>query len=291
MKWAMMAAITLGLAGITAAAGAAVRAKNISHGLWWDDGRQWTTKNWIRLAGELRSMGIDHIVVNTNGHEAAIAGHADGRWTAAQLGALRGLSKLVDVHAMVWCAPNRAFANSFGRYCKELYAAGIRVVELDAERDAWGTAVTGFASREAAAAELIRVAKAAGLTVGVTMIPERMYPEFFGADYVAVQAYSRYNKGTANHGYGQAYGPGRMQELAYRRAKQARLPLVTGLAAYDQDWHGSKELADLHGMTLAYDTARQLSRSIRWWSSKWLVGHRAQPAVRARIAKLIAQNR
>lgn len=254
-----------------------------THGLYWDDGRTWTLENWPRLVQLLKKMGVDYIVVNTNGSEAARAGRASGRWSAAQL------SKLMvqggpDVHAMAWASPTRAFADDFDKYCASLRAHGIRVVELDVERDAWGLPSTGFSSHREAAKSLLKIARSHGLTIGVTMIPSRMYAEFAGADYVAAQAYSKYKGGAANHAPGGAYGPGNMQRRAYRAAKNLGVPLVQALAAYDQKW---PELKRLDGMTIAYKQARNSSNSIRYWSSKWVVGSRADATVAHHIQTLI----
>lgn len=278
MEWVLMLS---GIGAVTAAIAAGARA---SHGLWWDDGRSWTLENWPRLCAELKSIGIDHIVVNTNGHKNAIAGLADGRWTAEHLGRLARAKNAPRVHAMVWAAPTKAFHASFARFCGELHQAGIGTVELDIERDAWGTALVGFASREEAARALVQTAIEAGLRIGVTMIPERVYAGFERADYIAVQSYSRYHDGLENHAPGGAYGPGNMQRRGATAAKRAGLPLVQGLAAYDQTWAGKPFGPE---MRAAYDAARSTSRVIRWWSSKWVIGHYAQPAVRRMIEKLI----
>lgn len=288
INWESIVALA-GAAALTASAVAMRRKNKREHGLYWDIGRSWTLQHWPRLTAELKQLGIDYIVVNTNGSEAAIAGKADGRWTAEQLGQLDAAARGPQVRAMVWAAPTRKFADDFARYCRRLRVVGIRVVELDIERDAWGTLVKGFKSREEAAAHLLRVARDAGLTVGVTMIPDRLYGEFATADYVSVQAYSRNNKGAANHGYGATYGPGGMQERAYTGALRLRLPWVCGLAAYDQHWKDDR-LSGLKGMRIAYDAAANRSKSICWWSAKWVLGHRQDPQVRAEIARLIRRN-
>lgn len=272
-----------GLATAAAASAAAFAPRRRAHGLYWDDGRSWTLNHWPTLVPKLKSLGIDHVVVNVNGSEAAKNNRADGRWTAEQLRQLR-VPGGPDIHAMVWASPTRAFAIDFDRYCQSLRKAGIRVVELDVERDAWGLAPAGYRSHADAAAELLRIARKHGLTIGVTMIPSRMYAEFHGADYVSVQAYSKYNSGQENHGPTGYYGPGQMQERAYRAALSARMPMVTALAAYDQKWPALDGLA---GMTIAYQAAVQRSRCVRWWSSKWVVGSRAQADVQAHIRAMI----
>ena len=286
--WALVMGIT-GMISIAASAVAATRKRAHEHGLYWDIGRSETLTEWPRLILELRQMGIDYIVVNTNGHEAAIAGKADGRWSAAQLARLAAGARAPQVRAMGWAAPTSTFDASFSRYCRNLAKAGIRVVELDIERDAWGTAVKGFSSRHEAAQALLKGARDAGLVVGVTMIPERLYDEFKTADYVSIQAYSRNNRGMANHGFGATYGPGGMQDRAYKGAQRLRLPWVCGLAAYDQYWDDERR-ADLKGMRIAYEAAAARSRSICWWSAKWVLGHRADSRVRSQITRLIQRN-
>lgn len=262
-----------------------------THGLYWDDGRTWTFERWPALCKDLRALKIDHIIVNTNGSEAAKAGRASGRWSAEQLRRLQ-THDAPNVHAMVWAAPTAAFANDFRTFCQSLAKANIRVVELDIERDAWGEPVRGFASREAAAATLVDIAHDAGLTVGVTMIPSRLYAGFHDADYLVPQAYSKYANGAANHDAGGYYAPKNMQDRAARAAANAypRLPLVLALAAHDQRWPAGP-FANLHGMDVAYHAARQHSKSIRWWSSKWVVGHRADPQVKERIRKMVRNHK
>lgn len=282
-----MIGIVAAIAGASAIAVTIPRLINMrTHGLYWDSGRTWTLENWPRLVEELRDLKIDHIVVNTNGSKAAIEGKAGGRWSPAHLARLQAARGAPSIHAMIWAAPTRAFADDFARYARQLASAGVRVVELDVERDAWGVAVRGFESREAAARELVRIAKDAGLVVGVTMIPARIYAGFEAADYIAVQAYSKYNGGAENHGHGAYYGPGNMQDRAARAAARAGLPCVIALAAYDQRWP-SGPLADLRAIDIAWEGARRNSRSVRWWSSKWIVGHRADPEVKARIRALV----
>lgn len=255
-----------------------------SHGLWWDDGRSWTLAHWPRLCAELKAMGIDHIVVGTNGSENAKLGRADGRWSAEQLAQLAAPRNAPRVHAMVWAAPTATFLASFKRYCSELQQTGIRVVELDIEREVWGdTPVSGFPSKEAAADALLQAALDAGLVVGVTMIPDRVYPGFERADYIAIQSYSRFAGGADTHRPGGNYGPGAMQERGARAAKRAGLPLVQGLAAYDQQFSGPLG-PEMH---TAYDAAHRTSKVIRWWSSKWVIGANANPDVRRVIEKLI----
>lgn len=275
-----------GLATVAAASTAAFRNRH-SHGLYWDDGRTWTLTHWAAISSQLASMGIDHIVIVTNGSAAAREHKADGRWSAKQLAQLRTVGA-PDILAMVWGAPTKQFAKNFDRYCAELRSAGIRTVELDVERDVWGMMPVGFRSHKEAATELLRIARSHGLRIGVTMIPSRMYPEFAGADYVSVQAYSKYNGGAENHGPGGYYGPAQMQERAYRAALKLKMPLVMALAAYDQRWPSYK---GLEGMHIAYQAARNRARCVRWWSSKWVVGSRADPAVRNHIAQLIRGRR
>ena len=274
--------MTTGAAAITLAA-INSRAK-VTHGLYWDDGRAWTVSNWPRLCAELRSMRIDHIVVVTNGSDAAKAGKADGRWSASQLGALRRGRNAPRVHAMVWASPTKAFARAFAKYCAELHQAGIDVVELDVERDVWGDAATDYADKETVARALVQIAIDAGLTVGVTMIPDRVYAGFERSDYISMQSYSRYHGGLAQFDGDGPYAPGPMQRRGANAAQRLGLPLVQALGAWDQRW-GTRPLGP--EMMHAYEAARATSRSVRWWSSKWVIGSRAQPEVRKIIEKLI----
>ena len=253
-----------------------------SHGLYWDAARDWSLENWPTIEQELGRIGIDHIVVPLNGHEHAIAGRAAVRWLPEHVATLIRKARSIRVDVMIWAAPTAEFVADARRVLPRLKRAGVSIVEFDAERDAWGVVPVGT-TRAAAALALLDAARSAGLNAGVTMIPERIYPEWASADYCAVQSYSRANGGLANHSGDGPYAPGNMQRLGARRVQQAGMPLVQALAAYDQRWPGTPVVEP---MRRAYEAAASSSRVVRWWSAKWVVGHRAQADVRAAIAML-----
>jgi len=91
-------------------------------------------------------------------------------------------------------------------------------------------------------------------------------------DRFLCQAYSvRHRPGGKEIGWGNKYGPGRMQEAALTRAELIPdEPMVgAGLAAWDQQWPGHTVA---EAMFAALESALRFDPcEIRYWSSKWVM--------------------
>lgn len=279
----MVAATVAGAAAVATAGAVQLASRSRSHGLWWDGGASSTVAGWSSTRRTLLEMGIDHVVLALNDHADAREGKAVTNWAPAQIVAVaRPRRPRVDV--MIWAAPTRAFVRSLEEQLPNLKRAGVRVVEFDIERDAWGVSPAGFDSRRAAAIEIARVTRAAGFVVGTTQIVERLYEDWRGlSDYVAVQAYSHARGGEPSYQPGGIYAPGAMQERAAQKVRAYGAPLVQGLYAHDQVFDDLNAEA---AMTTAYHAAARTSRVMRWWSSKWVLGHRDNGYSKAVIRQL-----
>jgi hypothetical protein len=96
------------------------------------------------------------------------------------------------------------------------------------------------------------------------------------------QAYSVNERDGKEIPWDHPFGPGNMQEVTLEHARKTGCATVgLGLAAYEQSWPGHTIEEAMH---VALERARSLGvEHVRYWSSKWIVGTRAQAAARKAI--------
>jgi hypothetical protein len=111
-------------------------------------------------------------------------------------------------------------------------------------------------------------------------------------DRLCVQAYSVHNRNRNKIPWSHAYGPGNMQKFTFDRTllvpgvnkTQPKPKIVAGLAAYDQKWPGKHTARE--ALTAAMDTTLEYTDHVRYWSSKWVLGVRANRYASAYLKEL-----
>lgn len=189
----------------------------------------------------------------------------------------------VEVSLTCWPRPDKAqLAELEAGMAPLLDACGATAIEVDTEANWDSKLLKGFKTMDEAATELVAVLRrlAAGhRRVELTTYPyhtensakARVAPH---VDLLLPQAYSvNERSGTAVAWGDKTLGPGGMQRMSLDRAREtgaAPGKLGCGLAAYEQRFAGHKPE---EAMQVAVDAVRKEGvRTIRYWSSKWIVG-------------------
>lgn len=194
----------------------------------------------------------------------------------------------IEIVLTIWPEPNPKYLQSVEAGIPNfLKAAGAAALESDVESNWTRKLVNGFPNLDKAGDALVamydRLRSSLDVRVELTTFTE--HPENSKSADVAphvdrlyVQAYSVRNRTEGVIDWDGRYGPGGMQRLTLDRANQVPKtngkPLVCcGLAAYDQEWPGKK---GEDAMRVAYDAALHYNPlEIRFWSSKWVLGIKA----------------
>lgn len=231
----------------------------------------------------------------------------DAKWSVEQLAHAGVLARAADVELVLtyWLEPSKAYLKEFERTVPGILSTTGAQLDLDQEGNFVKSKLEGFATLEEAAVEAIAMIRGFTRTLDVridfstfpfhaensaraVLAPkcDRLYP----------QAYSVVHRkdGTGKEfvvEWGDRLAPGTMQHITMERAKQvpgAGTPqgpdLCIGLALYDQGFpgHGWKESLEVAlSAALVYKP-----KDVRFWSSKWIFGPRANPAVPAFLKSL-----
>ncbi|HSR67309.1 MAG TPA: peptidoglycan-binding domain-containing protein [Acidobacteriota bacterium] len=205
----------------------------------------WSSGQLVRAAELLRQRNIELILT------------AWPRPSASQIGEMRpALAELLD-------------------------ATGAEALELDAEGNWRSRFLEGFASMQEAGQALageLRALLPPGGRLELTTYP--FHSEFTSSaalsphmDVLLPQAYSVFRADDDATHWGEQLAPGNMQRLAIERARSVSGPAVAcGLAAYFQDRYPGHSAQDSMSSALQAVSADGVSE-IRYWSSKWTIGH------------------
>lgn len=165
-----------------------------------------------------------------------------------------------------------------------------KAFEVDTEGNWLTKRLEGFASMDDAAEYLVASMRSAlvaagipnGITESTTFAHHADLSRFPAVaprvDRVAVQAYSTSPRSSGPVAWDSYLGPGRHQEWALNRTRNAGAKeVVMGLAAYKQ--RGFKGRSPTEAMSVAYDKTIELGvHHVRYWSTKWIVGVQSKNA-------------
>lgn len=238
------------------------------------------------FADGLKEMGVSSAAVMVNASNTR-SGDPPWRvlWTADQLAQAAGLFKQrgVELILTAWPRPSQDQVEEVSKALKELLdAAGVSVLELDAEGNWNERFLDGFPSMQEAGRTLagkLRDALPPGGRLELTTYP--FHAEFSPSatlsphmDVVLPQAYSVFKADDPSTHWGDQLGPGNMQRLAIGRARSiSGVQVACGLAAYFQDRYPGHSAQQSMSRALQAVSAEGVSE-IRYWSSKWAIGHR-----------------
>ncbi len=241
----------------------------------------------------LKELGLRVIAVMLNQAPSPSNQAWVARWQAEELSKLHDLAAArgIEVVATVWPLPVAAVIDTLAQVLPELLqAAGASALELDAESNWQKDRVAGFSSLHEAAttlAERLReITSPLDARLELTTYPYHAENSAAATlaplvDRLLPQAYSVATRGGDPVPWtGSPLSPGALQQVTWSLAhtvpgvSEGKVTVELGLAAYKQKWEGhSPEQA----MRIAFEHALHLgARRIRWWSSKWLLGSRAQ---------------
>lgn len=247
-------------------------------GIWIDDAPKLVLS--LPYLQRLRALPLSHVAVFLETFDDGL----DSRWTIAQLARLR--AELPDHRIVVTLSPQptREYMAELRRELPGiLRASGARAVELDLEGPWKRGKVAGFASLDAAGAELIGTIHAAAASIGVDVeIEVTTFPAHAEADArgsvkgearLFLQTYPVAEARGEKRDYDGPLGPDRRpyeDVLRVRAAEEPGVEVCAGLAAWAQDgWPGEPGAA----MAIALDSARRAGvRRIRWWSARHAIG-------------------
>lgn len=263
----------------------------MQHGLWIDCApRTVMTEDYLR---RFHALGFRTGAVMLE----SITQGFDPKWKLAELGKLGEMFRKLDIELVltVWPEPNVNYVNELRTKLPALLkASGAAALESDAEGNYIRKKLVGYRTMNDASNAFVEVLREAALEQDVrselttfTMHEENGAKATLAddVDRVLGQAYSVRNRNGADGKpfsvpWDHQYGPGAMQRLTLGRSmqipkKNGKPNVSCGLAAYDQEWPGHK--GD-EAMDVAYQAALKFNpKEIRWWSSKWVVGHLARP--------------
>lgn len=247
-------------------------------GLWIDDPpRRVTTADYIDMLARLGVHTAAIMVTRQNGVAT---------WNARQLAAAARMlqDRGIETVLTAWPTPDRGQIDTLCRTLGELAAVSQSgALEVDLEGNWMGNRRRGFASMQEAGRYLIErlrsLAEPLGARLELTSYP---YHTEFSAraavaplvDAVVPQAYSVRRRGKEAIGWSDRFGPGRMQALALQRARAVNPNVICGLAAYAQQWPGH---TGEEAMGLAWQAVAAAGcETVRYWSSKWVLGSQAR---------------
>jgi hypothetical protein len=260
------------------------------HGLWIDDAPRLLDRDdyWRSF----RDLGFTTAAVML---ETVTTGF-DPKFTLVELSRLGERLRAADVELVltVWPEPRVLYLQQLVERLPALLHASRAVgLEFDTESNYTPRRLQGFKSMDEASDALMKVVtKFREIRVRSELTTFTMHGENSrhatladDVDVLLPQAYSVRNREDAKGKpflvpWDHQYGPGGMQRLTLDRARQVptkdgRPMVACGLAAYDQSWPGRKPE---DAMRVAYDAALKYGpEEVRWWSSKWVIGARAQP--------------
>lgn len=263
----------------------------MQHGLWIDDAPK--TVMTTDYLNRFKSLGFRTGAVMLD----TIGTGFDPKWSLIDISRLGETFRAHDIELVltVWPEPRREFVDDLRmKLPAYLKASGAAALEHDAEGNFTKTKLKGYKSLKEAAAEIDAVMNGFAKQFDIrdevttfTMHAENSEDAVLSddADRVLGQGYS-VRKRVGNDGepflvpWDHKYGPGRMQRLTFDRSmqipkKNGKPAIACGLAAYDQEWPGH---TGEEAMRVAYEAALLYNpKEIRWWSSKWVVGHLARP--------------
>lgn len=244
---------------------------------------------------KLQRLGIGHIAVMLDTSRTGF----DPKWKHAQVAKLGALCQQYEIELVltVWPDPDlnhiEAMAHDMAHYVLLSEAAA---VEVDTEFN-WKASkapVDFDAACQRLVEELSGLKHATGCKLELTTFTShtengraaKVAPHM---DRLFAQAYSvrtRRRYSGANRGkkwevpWNHSYGPGSMQRLTLDRTQQVggvlegRVEMCVGLPAYDQSgWPGKsamKAMGEAWNQAVLYGCPQ-----IRYWSSKWVIGRRA----------------
>lgn len=248
-------------------------------GCWWDVTESRTRRDWTLFRQHLVECDVNEVCVMVN--DQTDGPYPWTQWTADGLewmaGECRNLGIVFSI--MVWPRPSPDHIEALLAGPVALAAKHGWPVEYDVETFNWqASRLRGYATLDAAADELVRRTRAAGVrVVGSTTYPFGVGSSAFmgvikRSDYCAVQAYSVNRNSDPQYAPGAAFGPGRMQLVAAERMQRfaPHVRFACGLAAYGQTWPGVDREAT---MAAAFVAATNVgAASVRYWSAKHFLG-------------------
>jgi hypothetical protein len=245
-------------------------------GLWIDDSPRLALLR--PYLDRLRALPLSHVAVMIDSTATGL----DARWTARELAELAAAIPEMSIVLTLWPEPTRAYVRQLERELPSLVAGAVaRCVELDLEGGWKVSKLEGYASMRAAGQALVAALLAAGVReYEVTTFPAHAEAQERGAVHdearLWLQTYPVAEARGEKREYSGPLGPERRpfeDVLRVRKNAEPGVEICAGLAAWAQDgWPGEPGEA----MALALDSARRAGvRRVRWWSSKHVIGARA----------------
>ena len=262
----------------------------MQHALWLDEHpRAVMTTDYL---SRFKSMGFrtGAVMLDTVGRGF------DPKWSLLEVARLGEMFRANDIELVltIWPEPRREFIDDLRlKLPAYLKASGTAALEQDAEGNFIKSKLRGYSSLKEASDAIAVIMKDFARTHDVrnevttfTMHAENSEDAVLSddADRILAQGYSVRNRSMNGKPFlvpwDHQCGPGRMQRTTFDRSK--RIPqrngkpsIACGLAAYDQEWPGHK---GEEAMQVAYEAALAYEpKEVRWWSSKWVIGHLARP--------------
>jgi hypothetical protein len=245
-------------------------------GLWIDDSPKIALLR--PYLDRLRALPLSHVAVMIDSTERGL----DARWTARQLAELASAIPEMAIVLTLWPEPTAEYIRQLERELPALVAAAVaRTVENDLEGGWKRAKLSGFPSMKAAGRALVAVERAAGAREHeATTFPAHGEAHERGAvedeARLWLQTYAVAHARGERRDFGGAHGPERRPFEDVMRVQKVAEPgveICAGLAAWEQDdWPGEPGAA----MALSLESARRAGvRRVRWWSSKHVLGARA----------------
>jgi hypothetical protein len=234
----------------------------------------------------LRALPLSHVAVMVDSTETGL----DARWTARQLADLAHAVPEMGVVLTLWPEPTAAYVRQLERELPALIAAGVvRTVELDLEGGWKLGKLSGYASMRAAGQALVEAVRRSGAREHeVTTFPAHAEAHERGAVQdearLWLQTYPVAHARGERRDFDGPLGPERRpfeDVVRVRKTAEPGVEVCAGLAAWAQDgWPG--EPGDAMAMALG-SAVRAGVRRVRWWSSKHVIGARANGYAAAAI--------
>jgi hypothetical protein len=278
------------IVGADAAHHAAELATKLKVGVWVDDE---FTKIDARFAERLKAAGITEAALMVNKSNTR---RSDEPWKlrAPETTIVRAARTLreagIEVALTCWPRPSRSqiaeLAQDMAPLMRDTRATAL---EVDAEANWTFRFLEDFTTMGNAAQHLVEQLRVAAAGARVEMTTFAQHRENGKdadiaplVDAIFPQAYSVRERDGALIAWDHPFGPGNMQELTFQNARKTGAKAIGfGLAAYEQSWPGH---TIEEAMRVALERTRALGVThVRYWSSKWVVGTRAQTAARKAI--------
>lgn len=259
-------------------------------GVWVDDRARVVLSE--QYLDNLVSLGLTTLAIMVHRSTAGSEVTWRPRWTADQLAQLRTLAEPRQLSLVIttWPLPRRDLLEAFRRELPPLLAASGAVgLEVDTEGNWLSPRLDGFADMDEAGRALVdtlrEIAAPTGARLELTTYPfhpengenAKVAPHM---DLVFPQAYSVANRQDKKITWEEREGPGQLQRFSAARARsitrleEGKPGIALGLPAYDQNFDGHSAI---EALTLALNTACNIGvPEVRYWSSKWIIGHMRQ---------------